>query len=51
MNDLNHDIGLVRREVKDLRGLTSNLDRRVLRLVEPSTNDTAPASHPKRSRI
>jgi hypothetical protein len=37
MNEITtHDFGLLRREVKDLRGLVSNLYHRILKLVEPS---------------
>lgn len=43
MNDLTHDIGLLRREVRDLRGLTSNLDRKVLRLIEGTSTRITPA--------
>jgi hypothetical protein len=36
MNDFSPDIGLLRREFKDVRALVRNIDHRTRRLVEPS---------------
>lgn len=34
MNDLSHEIGLARRELRDCRSLVQNLDRRVIKWIE-----------------
>jgi hypothetical protein len=43
MNEITqHDFGLLRREVKDLRGLVANVDHRLLRLIEGGGARTRP---------
>jgi len=34
MNDLSHEIGLARREIRDCRSLASNVDHKLTRLIE-----------------
>jgi len=34
MNDLSHEIGLMRREVRDARAIASNVDHKLTRLIE-----------------